>query len=299
MGVDAPPKVTALEPVGTPDWVMPKRITLRQRMAQLRLRFGDWTPEPGAVRWLFIATFPNGGSTALAELLQTASRATRVEYRAEGQWLVPQMYLKENRWNARADIDLSLIRKAWLREIARQDTSPCVVIEKSPPNMVRMREIMATFEDMPQTLVTFTRDPYAVCASWARRYNPERLENEWGEDTLGMEATSAEYFAELGRMYGRRAQFLIDLEDVAAARLSYEELTAQPALTLDRLAELEPMLADVDRDAKVKVKNYDPQPLENMNDRQIAALNGAQLGAITVGLKEYAEAIHALGYELR
>lgn len=272
---------------------------LHQAMIETIARRDSWQPEPGQVRWLFIATFNNGGSTALGELLDTASAAMRLVDDGEGQWLLPQLHAPHRRWNADADIDYKLVRGMWLREVRKVGGYPKLVVEKSPGNMVRMRKLLATFSDMPCTVIRLTRDPYAVCRSWAKRYSLEHLEKFWSEDVGGIEGKSLAHFRLLGDIYGRRARMLLDLDDVTSLRLTYEELTENTAHVLDQLVTLEPLLHDVQRDAKLRVKDYEPRPLRNMNERQISKLTPEQIAAITAGLEPHAEAVSALGYEFR
>ncbi|NVE93762.1 sulfotransferase [Altererythrobacter lutimaris] len=273
--------------------------SLHQSLIETVAKRDTWTPEPGQVRWLFIATFNNGGSTALGELLDTASAAMRLVDDGEGQWLMPQLHAPGRRWNADAVVDYKLVRGMWLREVRKVGGFPKLVVEKSPGNMVRMRPLLETFSDMPCTVIRLTRDPYAVCASWAKRYSLEHLEKFWDEDVAGVETKSLDHYRLLGDIYGRRAKLLLGLEDVTQMALTYEELTENPREVLDRLAELEPLLHDADREAKLRVKDYEPRPLENMNARQISKLTPEQVAAISAGLEPHAEAVSALGYDFR
>ncbi len=272
---------------------------LHQSLIEKVARRDSWQPAQGEVRWLFIATFNNGGSTALGELLDTASAAMRLVDDGEGQWLLPQLHGPGRRWNPDAEIDYALVRGMWLREVKKVGGFPKLVVEKSPGNMVRMRPLLDAFSDMPCTVIRLTRDPYAVCASWAKRYGKDHLTKFWHEDVEELEIKSLEHFRLLGDIYGRRAKMLVDLEDVTQMALTYEELTENTVEVLDQLAALEPLLHDVDREAKLRVKDYEPQPLENMNERQISKLTDEHISAISAGLQPHAEAVSALGYDIR
>lgn len=114
-----------------------------------------------------------------------------------------------------------------------------------------------------------------------------------------MAADSPAFFRVLGDIYGRRARVLDELGDSADASMTYEDLSSDPAAALALIGLIEPMLADASADAQLKVKDYAPQPLRNMNERQIAALTDDQIAAIGEGLLPYAEAVSALGYGLR
>ena len=112
-------------------------------------------------------------------------------------------------------------------------------------------------------------------------------------------AEGEDYFREMGRAYGRRATMLLDLKDIAATLVSYEELTADAPAVLARLQAIEPMLEDARADTKVAVKDYAPQALKNMNERQIGRLSPAQISAISEGLGEFENAVSELGYAIR
>lgn len=268
-------------------------------VARFVTRKFPWDVPEGSVRWLFVASFPNGGSTAFGKILASASKSIQLEVSGEGQWIVPELKASRKRWDPATVMPYKKIRSIWLAQVRLSRKLPCLVIEKSPPNMVRMRDIMATFGDMPMNLVLFCRDPYAVCSSWSSRYGPEEMAWDWGEQTAGMDPEGDDYFREMGRAYGRRARMLLDLKDIAATIVSYEELTADAQAVVERLKAIEPMLEDANADTKVAVKDYAPQPLQNMNDRQIGKLTPAQISAISEGLREFEAEISELGYAIR
>jgi hypothetical protein len=275
------------------------RRRLDNALLDLRYRASPWNPPAGSVHWLFVATFPNGGSTALAQLLASADSAVTLTGNGEGQWLVPHLLRPGRRWEASMPVNWPHVRRIWLHNVRRRNKLPCVVIEKSPTTMVRMRQAMQAFSDMPCRLLRFSRDPYAVCSSWASRYGPRRIAHGWGEPTGNMAADSPAFFRVLGDIYGRRARVLHELADVADATISYEDLTRDTSAALDLIGSIEPLLADASAEAQLKVKDYAPQPLRNMNDRQIAVLSDQQIAAIGEGLLPHADAVAALGYGLR
>lgn len=271
------------------------------KMTKLRLelaldvaasRFAD----PAQVQWLFIATLPNSGSTALAQLLSSARAAVMLNEEGEGQWLVPEM--SDARWDAGRAVDLDVVRRAWMGRVRMMGVRPCLVIEKSPPSLVRFREVVRTFSDMPHHVVSLTRDPYAVCASWGKRYGPQYLRRYWGVDMPTDDRTSPEFYHVLGQLFGQRARMLLAIEDVALS-VSYEQVTAEPEATLARFRALSPLLADADPKALLRVKDYGALELENMNDRQTAKLSDAQIAAISEGLQPFAGEVRAMGYALR
>ena len=252
------------------------------------------SPSTQGLNWLFVATFANGGSTAFAKLLASGSRVELLHETGEGQWLSPQLTDGGQAYGDIA-IDYAMLRRSWTEELAGR-RRPCIVVEKSPPNLIRMRELLRAFAPMPTTLVRLTRDPLAVCSSWDKRYSPAHLATEWGAPTGGMEQGSAEWFEALGRLYAERASAMAALHDVATATLRYEDLAADPAAALAGLAERIPLLDDVDPAAQIQVKDYPPAPLTDKNAQAIARLTEQQCDAIRRGLRGAEDALGALGY---
>ncbi len=280
-----------------------ERLFLKRRLRAATLgaktRLGLRSEPTRGISWLFIATLPNAGSTALARLLLTGSSVTTLGQNGEGQWLTFDARQPSKRWDPAAKIDYAAMRTLWLEHISSRSSGKSLVIEKSPPNLVRMQQVLEAFGDMPLRLMRLTRDPYAVCASWAKRYGPARVASDWAEATGSMAQGSAEFFTALGRIYGERLQRLTALKDRSSFDLRYEDLTQDPVSALAPLKQAEPLLGDIDAGAKLAVKDYEPRPLENMNNRQISKLTAEQIDGISAGLRPFADQLPAFGYELR
>jgi hypothetical protein len=277
-------------------------IRLRNRLVHARRRLGLDLRPTGDVAWLFVATLPNSGSTALSALLDSAPRAVRLHRRGEGQWLVPELVAPGTRWNPDAAVDLAHVRAVWLDRVLAEGGGTGgrrLVVEKSPPNLCRFRALVAAFADMPVHVVRFTRDPYAICASWARRYGPAKVARDWDAPLRAASASREEFCRLLGDICGRRMAMLADLGDLGGIDVAYEALAADPAAGLARLVAAVPDLAGADPDAVVAVKDYAPQGFRDMNAEQIAGLAPGELVAITEGLRPHAAAVAALGYALR
>lgn len=249
------------------------------------------------LHWLFVATLPNSGSTALARVLCSAPAADALNDVAEGQWLMPLTLAKPQRWRPEMPINYGLVRTCWVSHAPTK--RPCLMIEKSPPNLVRMRALLARFDDMPQHLIRFTRDPYAICASWAKRYPTARARRNWDPDHAEALTDDASYFQLIGRLAGERLHHMGTLADLAQATLSYERFTQAPAETLATLQAAIPLLDGADPKAAIQVKDYAAQPLRNMNEEQIARLSPQQINWITTGLAPFEADIAEFGYNLR
>lgn len=285
------------------------RVRLGNRLVHLRRRLGLDRRDTGGLAWLFVATLPNSGSTALASLLDSAPGAARLHPRGEAQWLVPELVAPGTRWNPAAAVDLGLVRAVWLdRALALGPTAGPVagrrlVVEKSPPNLCRFRAVVGAFSDMPVHVVRFTRDPYAVCASWARRYDPAKVAAVWDAPlpagARGAGGGREAFLRHLGDICGRRMAMLAALADISDADVAYENFADDPAAALAGLVTAIPALAGADPRAVVAVKDYAPQVVRNMNADQVARLTAREIAAIGAGLRPYAAAVAALGYALR
>jgi hypothetical protein len=251
------------------------------------------------MEWLFVANLPNSGSTALAKLLSTAPGATTLTDNGEAQWLIPQLCSGISRWDPAHRVNYAMLRSVWINTARRRGGGAnTLVIEKSPANIMRLRAMTRAFEDMPAHVLVLTRDPYAVCASWAKRYPPSRLGREWDARFLDMEPDSTALFMALGALYGQRMTTLASCRKLAQAVISYEELTNDPNAAVARLGRAVPRIAAMDTGARVQVKDYAPQELTNMNAAQTARLSVGQRRAVTRGLAQYRDVIASFGYDL-
>lgn len=251
------------------------------------------------LEWLLILTMPNSGSTALGKLLMTAKAAVALTEGCEGHWLVPSMSYSRNRWDENYIPSMERVRARWMWKLWQTaNGSPRLVIEKSPPNMLRIDELRAALSPMKSHTVILVRDPYAVCESWHRRYGKKRLAKSPIPE-LAQVDDEMEYFKILGEYWARRWTCLAKQERDALCVVRYEDLVADPDNVVARLASKIPLLSDVATEALVAVKDYEPQTLRNMNDQQIAALSKDQIAAISSGLKGATNAIISLGYTLR
>lgn len=249
--------------------------------------------------WLFLLTPPNSGSTALARLLLSSPGVVGLNEVAEGQWLVPQMRAPAARWDPAHPMPYRLIRAAWLQKLRKiRPRGPVLVVEKTPANLCRHRELSAAMAPMPTHLVTLIRNPYATISSWNQRYGLEVMTHEW--DPRGAEARGSEeaYFDFMTTIWLERARLLLAARDDALVNVCYESFVADPAETVRLLTEAIPALAGVDAAASIRVKHYAPQPIRDMNPKQIDQLTETQVAAIGRRLETDRPTVEALGYEI-
>jgi len=238
----------------------------------------------------FIVTPPFSGSTAIAELLHSSPHITFLEERAEGQWLVPELSA-DARWDVDLPVDYAAVQAIWLQrwqQLHAENPALRVVVEKSPPNMVRLEVLAALFSDV--SFLANNRDPYANCASILyRMHTGEQLPPEQREQQLRTLATH-------WILRSIRIRELVSRLDIPL--LTYEQFCDAPASIPGKL-NLPPGVAQtIDVQAPVRVKDYPLQGIANQNQRQIALLSEGEIAAITGVLASQQELLDYFGYEL-
>jgi hypothetical protein len=245
--------------------------------------------------WLLVATLPNSGSTALADLLAGAPNAVTLTPTGEGVWLLPSLTRREARRDGATPASMLPLRLAWVRRalFVAPPEGDVVVVEKSPWNLVRFRRVHGMLGGMRRRTIRLYRDPYAICASWAKRYKAGKI------GRAADRAEREERFFRLGRDCAAQFRMLEELGDLARLTLRYEDVVADPASALAALRRAVPELGPIDAGAAVRVKDYAPQPLRDMNEAQIATLRPEDLAGITRALEPVADLLAARGYEVR
>jgi hypothetical protein len=164
-----------------------------------------------------------------------------------------------------------------------------VVIEKSPPHMVRIAQLMTAFPGA--ACFAFNRDPYASCASILYRLHAsDTLDREVRLGTLS--GIAADWLARSD--YLRRA-----IEDMGLLYFSYETFCARPAACVDRVLKICPELESVDCSAPIAVKDYPVQGISDQNPRQIGLLDRRDLDAVSAVLEGRRELLEYFSYTLR
>lgn len=246
------------------------------------------------VRWFIVLTMPNSGSTAVANVLATAPAAIGLTHKCEGEWLVPELSDRAHAWDPGHGVWGPMVRARWLRAVHRRTPPgvPTVVVEKSPPNMVRRGWLEELLAPMPVRFLALVRDPYAVCASWRENYGAgnRSLPRRPRDDTDLCEM--------LGELYVQRLGHIDQAVDVGVPILRYEDWTRDPGSLVDVVTPLEPLLADFDPHAEVAVKGRPPRPPVDLNATHLASLDDAAIDAISEGLRAGASTVERYGYRL-
>lgn len=240
--------------------------------------------------FLFMVTPPRSGSTALAEILNTSPRVMTLQGRGEGQWLVPGL-CEQDRWNPKKDVNYLSVKATWLSRYQKmKETNPAidVVIEKSPPNMMRIEKMTSQFRNF--SLIANNRDPYANCASTLYRlHKADELTSGERKDVIGD-------FVRLWIMRSRKIHDIV--AGFGAPLLTYEEFCRAPDSLRKMIEGVSGLAESISTDANVNVKDYEPQPIVNQNERQISKLKDWEIDHISDSLSDCEGLLGFFGYQI-
>ncbi len=233
-------------------------------------------------KYLFILSPPYCGSTLLTELIATSpavSLNNPFETR-EGQQLPTTrkiMFDHKRRWDVTLDFDWEYIKAEWEKY---WDLTKPILLEKSPPNGVRVASINKVFPNAH--FILLYRNPYAHCESLIRR---EKMSPE-----------DAAKFA-LDALIHQKKNRQLPLNSIT---ISYEDLTTRTEEFKHQLSEFLPELIGVKSGGKFSSHNFKKKHMEimNLNDEKIAQLNQAQLDKINEVFGERAKLLAFFNYEL-
>ncbi len=225
-------------------------------------------------KYLFILCPPSSGSTLLWQLLRTSPHVGF--FRAEGQTLVKDILFTAQRWDPALPVAWEKVRAAWE---SAWDMSKPVLLEKSPPHLVRARQLQEHFPG--SHFVVMVRNPYAYCEGIRRR---------WRNDLN---------YATIARRWVERAVFQCDNRAGLQRVLffTYEELCADAESICRRLVGFVPELERLQpqREFAVFEKNL---PMKDLNARQIARLSASDIREINAVLGGHRQLLAEFGYEM-
>lgn len=239
--------------------------------------------------FLFIIAPPNSGSTAIAGLLNSSCRTMFLDKNGEGQWLIPGL-CEEDRWSPGKEIYYDSIKAVWLdrfQKVQQLTQTIDTVIEKSPPNMMRMERLISNFSDC--SCLAINRNPYANCASKIYRYHDAKNRDSNSRRILLTRATQN------WLVHSSKIRELVVKLNVPL--ITYEAFCDDPASVLNKLTLPDGVESTIDFNSKVKVKDYKIQTISNQNELQISKLSVEEIGHISSILTENCELIEFFGYE--
>ncbi len=224
-------------------------------------------------KYLFILSLPNSGSTLLSKILTTSKNvsANNTQGTCEGQTLPTVrklMFDHDERWNEQLTLDWAYIQAEWRKY---WDVTRPVLLEKSPPNLIRAKSIITHFQ--PSYFIILIRNPYAICDGFLNR-----KKNPWEAEV------AAKFVIHQLKLQRKNAEQLSN-----RLILSYEFLTTKPTEFKCQLLEFLPEISDIQTDITFNVHNKigKAMTLQNLNPIKINRLTSAQIKTInTVFLPE-------------
>jgi hypothetical protein len=238
--------------------------------------------------FLFLVTPPFSGSTAVARILTTSPEATALHETCEGQWLVPGLS-EADRWDPGKRVDYKSVKAVWLHEYQkRAEVQPelKVVVEKSPPNTVRLEAIISLFKDV--SFLAMNRDPYANCSSILHRHF-RTSELTLIERKEKLKAIAERWIFRSKTLMGLARQYNMPV-------VSYESFCENPAYLIRFLRLPKSVIETIDFEARVNIKDYGVRGISNHNSRQIWMLSDADIEHIQEAISPHDDVIQFFGY---
>ena len=190
--------------------------------------------------------------------------------------------MRKDPWNPDVEFPWDTIKQVWHRY---WDLTKPWLIEKSPPNLVRAREIARCFD--PAYFLVMVRNPYAHCASLMRR--------------SGWEATRAASFSV--DCLRRQADNAKVLQNVV--RLTYEGFANDSKATARAIQAALPGIGSFDCDAAFEIHSslaadgraVVAQGIVNHNAHAFETLSPADVEQIGAVLSQHSQVLQYWGYE--
>lgn len=240
--------------------------------------------EAHAHKFLFILSPPYCGTTLLNELICTSSNVSvnNPEGNREGQRLPelePIMFSHGRRWDETVDFDWPYIKMVWMQH---WDLRKTILLEKSPPNMVRATSILAHFT--PAYFIIMYREPYAHCESLMRR---------------GQRMNHHEAAGFVVRCLKKHIDNFRDLPHTL--KIPYEFLTDHPAEAVKSIGLFLPELQDMDITREFMAHNLrnTPMMIHNLNQEKVSKLTSSDFFKLNEVFSREKELLELFGYTLR
>ncbi len=233
-------------------------------------QYDDTKVEP---HFIFIVAPPYSGSTALAKILNSSWRTMLLQNKGEGQWLIPGL-CEHDRWNPNKEVNYKSVKAVWLQKYQNEKKTNSkidVVIEKSPPNMMRIEKLSAQFKYF--SMIANNRNPYANCASILyRNHDAEKIGYEERSNLL----------KQLVKGWVLRSIRIKEIvNELQIPLITYEVFCRNPHSLLGVLQKPNGIAESINPNCEVKIKDYKVQGILNMNDRQISNLKDREIDVVS------------------
>ena len=225
--------------------------------------------------YIFLLCPPYSGSTVLWKLLSTSNAVSSLP--SEGQF-IPEVkeVMRQDPWNSDVKLPWKKIKEVWDRY---WDQDKPLLLEKSPPHIIRTSEIVEHFS--PIYFLLMIRNPYAHCEGLIRRNRNAKKAAEFTVRCMRQQAENAD-----------------TLNNTLC--FTYEELVKNPEFISRKIRSFLPEIGELKHTQKFKVHSIDgvlERELTNLNNKKINNLSVNDLKQINKVLKENADIMDYWGYE--
>jgi len=226
--------------------------------------------------YLFILCPPYSGSTVLWKLVGTSDAVSSLP--SEGQFL-PEVkdVMRQAPWNPDVKLPWKRIKDVW---DGYWDHDKPLLVEKSPPHIIRTGEILEHFS--PVYFLLMVRNPYAHCEGLMRRNQ--------------VNAQEAAKFTV--RCLRKQAENASRLNNILC--FTYEELVASPESISGKIQSSIPQIGDLKPTQSFEVRSIDgvvKRGIVDLNRKKINNLSASDLKEINEVLKSNADVMNHWGYE--
>lgn len=239
------------------------------------------THAPIENKYLFILSPPFCGSTLLNELVSTSPNVSTNNrlYTREGQRLPGVMEVMYENWDDTAELDWNFIKRKWR---LHWDVTRPVLLEKSPPNIIRARDIESHFS--PAYFIVSNRNPYAFCESLMRSSPQNRVPEVAARFAIRCLEYQKSNIEDLGKVL----------------TTSYEELTNDPAGVKEKITKFLPELEGIDTTRTFSAHNHlsVKMKITNLNDSRIRKLGRNQMDRINSVFHEHVDLLERFNYKI-
>jgi len=242
--------------------------------------------------FIFLLSPPYSGSTAISKIFINSTNVSQIHSKAEGQWLIKGLCSKD-RWEKNKFINIKSVRSVWTSRCLKAAGCKRVsyFIEKSPPNMMRIELLMSIFPN--HLLLSNNRNPYASISSAFYRNN----KMPYSELSISNRTDKMMHIAK--KWVNRSIILKEQIIKHNIPHLSYEKFCEKPSILQENIDNaLFRGAIKLNLMSKLKVKDYEPQLLNNMNNRQIKNLTKTDINIISEILKDHKELLTFFGYGL-
>ncbi len=240
-------------------------------------------------KFLLLLTPPSSGSSAIAKYVCQSTKIGGLTYSAshEGFDIVHCVYANRALCNPSLYINPGIVAERLAIEINKlKQNYPEMeyIFEKYPDNVCRYKSLLKI---IPNTkVVANNRNPYAQIAS--------AMKNKYGYMQHNRFYESVEECIHYWLVWSEYIREACEKDNVPL--VTYEQFCDNPDTIISAFGLEE---GEFKKDFHVSnVKDYAPQGIENMNEKQIALLSDLQKETITEALSEHEELLAYFGYEL-